>query len=162
MTSKNVPSKSVTSINNQELRRWLERAQIENFECGQCDGIHLSALDSGEGPVECRVMHRPEALMLLTQVELRPSAILPMGAFAGVLCAEFPEIKVHVECPDEEVPSLVISHAAPHLFKLEEQVFVGWIRWYLVQTQQIIDEARHSGLLGNAPEQEASAGGHLH
>lgn len=152
----------MSPLSNQELRQWLDRAQIENFECGQCDGIHLSALDSGEGPVECRIMHRPDALMLLTQVELRPSAVLPMGAFAGVLCAEFPEIKVHVECPDEEVPSLVISHAAPHLFNVSEEAFVGWVRWYLSATQQVIDEARHSGLLGTPPEQNASAAGALH
>lgn len=152
----------MNQLNNEELRTWLNRAQIENFECGQCDGIHLSALDSGDGPVECRVMHRPDALMLLTQVELRPSAVLPMGAFAGVLCAEFPEIKVHVECPDEEVPSLVISHAVPHLLNIGEASFVRWIQWYLALTQQVIDEARQSGLLGNPADQAAGAGGALH
>lgn len=149
-------------LSNQDLRTWLSRAQIENFECGQCDGIHLSALDSGDGPVECRVMHRPDSLLLLTQVELRPSAVLPMGAFAGVLCAEFPEIKVHVECPDEEVPSLVISHAVPHLFSVGEGSFVGWVQWYLAATQQVIDEARQSGLLGNPPEPLAGDAGALH
>lgn len=149
-------------LSNQELRTWLDRAQIENFECGQCDGIHLSTLDSGEGPVECRVMHRPDSLLLLTQVELRPSAVLPMGAFAGVLCAEFPEIKVHVECPDEEIPSLVISHAVPHLMNIGENTFVGWVHWYLAITQQVIEEARQSGLLGTPPEQVASAAGALH
>lgn len=147
---------------NQELRTWLNRANIENFECGQCDGIHLSALDSGEGPVECRIMHRPDSLLLLTQVELRPSAVLPMGAFAGVLCAEFPEIKAHVECPDEEVPSLVISHALPHLLNVGENAFVGWVQWYLALTQQVIDEARQSGLLGNPQDQAEGSAGALH
>ncbi len=149
-------------LSNQELREWLSRAQIENFECGQCDGIHLSVLDSGDGPVECRVMQRPESVLLLTQVELRPSVVLPMGAFAGALCAEFPEIKVHVECPDEEVPSLVISHAVPHLMNIGEASFVGWVQWYLSATQQVIDEARQSGLLGNPPEESAIAGGAVH
>lgn len=145
----------------QELRTWLNRAQIENFECGQCDGIHLSALDSGEGPMECRLMGRPDSVALMTQVELRPSVVLPMAAFAGILCSEFPDIKIHVECPDEEVPSLVISHTVPHLLNIAETAFVAWVQWYLGLTQQIIDEARQSGLLGE-PEAPTTGGSALH
>ncbi|CBL44990.1 Conserved hypothetical protein [gamma proteobacterium HdN1] len=152
----------MTSQPNKELRAWLDRARIENYECGHCDGVHLSALDPGEGPMECRIMPSPNSLLLLTQIELRPSAILPMGAFVNVLNSEYAEIKVHVECPDEEMPSLVISHALPHFLNLVEPAFVAWVQWYLAFTQQIIDEVRQSGLLETPPNQASENGSALH
>jgi hypothetical protein len=150
----------MSQLDKDTVREWLSAAHVDHYECGHCDGTHISALDSGEGPLECRVMWQPASLLLLTQVELRPSAIVPMAALATGLCAESAELKIHVESMDEEPPSLVISHAIPAFIPLSRKAFTEWVQWYLAETQRIIDDVRQTGLLGQA--ESAPSGGALH
>ena len=37
------------------LQGWLDEARVQYSECGECEGLHLAALQSIEGVIDSRI-----------------------------------------------------------------------------------------------------------
>ena len=91
------------------LQQWLEKARVEYSECGECEGLHLAALKSIEGVIDSRLFLERYGLLLSTELEIRPMALLPMSADLGRINMDYPTLKVFVDVVDDATPQLVMA-----------------------------------------------------
>ena len=67
------------------LQGWLDATDIDYHLCGECDGLHISALQSLDGIVDSRLFRERYGLLLTTELEIRPVALLALSADIGRL-----------------------------------------------------------------------------
>lgn len=91
------------------LQRWLKKARVEFSECGECEGLHLAALKSIEGVIDSRVFLERYGLLLTTELEIRPMALLPVSADLGRINMDYPTLKIFLDVVDDATPQLVIA-----------------------------------------------------
>jgi hypothetical protein len=89
------------------LARWLEDIRVENYLCGHCDGLHISALHTLDGVVDSRIYLEQSALFFNTTFEIRPTALLPLAADLGRLNMDYPTLKIFPDVVDDAAPQLV-------------------------------------------------------
>ena len=95
------------------LERWLEDIHVENYLCGHCDGLHISALHALEGVENSRVYLEQGTLFFSTEFELRPTAVLFLVADIGRLNLDYPTLKIFPDVVDDATPQLVASASLP-------------------------------------------------
>ncbi len=91
------------------LESWLDKARIEHYLCGECEGLHLPVLQKLEAVVNSRVFQQSFGLVVSTELEIRPVAILPLAADLCRLNLDYPTLKIFVDVVDDATPQLVIS-----------------------------------------------------
>ena len=91
------------------LMQWLQEARVQFSECGECDGLHLAALQSIEGVIDSRLFDERYGLLLTTELEIRPMALLPLAADLGRINMDYPTLKVFVDVVDDATPQLVMA-----------------------------------------------------
>ncbi len=91
------------------LELWLEDIRVENYLCGHCEGLHISALHALEGVVDSRIYLEQRVLFFSTTFELRPTALLPLAADLGRLNMNYPTLKIFLDIVDDATPQLVAS-----------------------------------------------------
>jgi hypothetical protein len=62
-----------------QLQQWLKDARVEYSECGECEGLHLAALQGIEGVIDSRLFLERYGLLLTTEIEIRPMALHAPG-----------------------------------------------------------------------------------
>jgi len=91
------------------LEDWLQHIHVDNFLCGECEGLHLSALQDIEGVVNSRVFVHKTHILVTTELEIRPMAVLPLASDLGRINIDYPSLKVFLDIVDDETPQLVAS-----------------------------------------------------
>lgn len=91
------------------LQRWLEDARVKYYLCGQCDGLHIAALQEVEGMIDSRLFLEPWGLLLTSELEIRPMALLPLAADLGRLNMDYPTLKLFQDVVDDATPQLVAA-----------------------------------------------------
>jgi hypothetical protein len=91
------------------LKRWMDEARVEYSECAECDGLHLAALQGIEGVIDSRLFLERYGLLLTTELEIRPMALLPLAADLGRINMDYPTLKVFLDVVDDATPQLVIA-----------------------------------------------------
>jgi hypothetical protein len=91
------------------LERWLEDIRVENYLCGHCEGLHISALHALDGVVDSRIYLEKSVLFFSTTFEIRPTALLPVAADLGRLNMNYPTLKIFPDIVDDATPQLVAS-----------------------------------------------------
>jgi copper chaperone CopZ len=91
------------------LERWLEEIHVENYHCGHCEGLHISALHALDGTVNSRIYLEESVLFFSTSFEVRPTALLPLSAELGRLNMDYPTLKLFLDVVDDATPQLVAS-----------------------------------------------------
>ncbi|MCB1708828.1 MAG: YbjN domain-containing protein [Halioglobus sp.] len=102
MTSIRVPDKAL-------LQEWLDQAGIEHYLCGQCEGLHIRVLQETRGVIDSRLFLEDYGLLLTTELELRPGALLRVSADLGRLNMDYPTLKIFLDVVDEALPQLVAA-----------------------------------------------------
>ncbi|MEE4279201.1 MAG: YbjN domain-containing protein [Halieaceae bacterium] len=95
------------------LKRWLEEARVQYSECGECEGLHLAALQSIEGVIDSRLFLERYGLLLTTEIEIRPMALLPLAADLGRINMDYPTLKIFLDVVDDATPQLVMAGVLP-------------------------------------------------
>lgn len=96
-----------TSSLADRLHEWLSEANIEYYLCDQCNGLHLSSIQSLAGVVESRLFMEDWGLLISTEYLVRPTAILPLATELGRLNAGYPTLKLFLDVVDDALPQLV-------------------------------------------------------
>lgn len=135
------------------VMRWLQSARIEHYVCDQCHGIHIVSLQSVDGVQESRVFVEEEGLLFSTELELRPSALLPMVADVGRLNMQYPSLKVFVDVTDDSLPRLVVGHTVFTKAGLSLEQFMLFVNSTIATTHEVVAECERLGYL-NLPEIE--------
>ena len=91
------------------LEDWLGDADMECYLCGQCEGLHIRILQGARGVIDSRLFIEYYGLLLTTELEIRPGALLQVSADLGRLNLDYPTLKVFLDVVDEAVPQLVVA-----------------------------------------------------
>lgn len=95
------------------LKHWLGKAKVEFSECGECEGLHLASLQGIEGVIDSRLFVERYGLLLSTELEIRPMALLPLSADLGRINMDYPVLKVFLDVVDDATPQLVMAAVLP-------------------------------------------------
>lgn len=90
-----------------QVHQWLRQAGISYYLCDQCNGLHLSAVQSLAGVVESRLFVEDWGLLISTEFVVRPTAMLPLAADLGRLNADYPTLKLFLDVVDDAMPQVV-------------------------------------------------------
>ena len=140
VTSPVIPDKTL-------LQGWLEQAHVEYHECGRCEGLHLEALRDIEGIIDCRLFLEPWGLLLTTELEVRPMALLPLAADLGRLNMDFPTLKLFQDVVDDATPQLVAAGTLLASAVLTLEQFAAFVAGTVTATRQLAEECQQLGYL---------------
>ena len=133
MTTPVIPDKHL-------LENWLEQAHVEYHECGRCEGLHLDTLQGLEGIIDCRLFLEPWGLLLTTELEVRPMALLPLAADLGRLNMDYPTLKLFQDVVDDATPQLVAAGTVLGSAGLTLEQFAGFVASTITATRQLAEE----------------------
>ena len=140
----NIPSSEM-------IMRWLQQARIEHYVCDQCHGIHMVSLQSVEGIQESRIFVEEEGLLFSSELEVRPSSLLPLVAELGRLNMQYPSLKVFLDIIDDNLPRLVVGHTVFTKAGLTVEQFLLFVESTTAATHEVVSECERLGFL-NLPE----------
>lgn len=91
------------------LERWLEDIHVENYLCGECEGLHINAVHELEGVVNSRIYLEQSIVCFSTALVVRPTALLPLSADLGRLNMDYPTLKIFLDVVDDATPELIVT-----------------------------------------------------
>jgi len=122
-----------------QLERWLKQSGTAYDICHQCEGLHLQALRPVEGVIESRLFLERYGLLLTTELEIRPMAILALSADLSRLNMDYPTLKVFLDIGDETVPQLVVAGVQLTGSGLSFEQFSAFVAMTLEETRQLAE-----------------------
>jgi hypothetical protein len=134
------------------LERWLRDSLVEFEDCGRCDGLHLPPLRSVEGVIDSRLFLERYGLLLTTELEIRPMAVLPLSADLGRLNMDYPTVKVFLDVADDAIPQLVIAGVLPTGAGITPEQCAAFIALTLEETRQLAADCLQLNYLFAEPE----------
>jgi len=105
--------RELQKLDRELLKTWLQEARVEFSECGECEGLHLAALQGIEGVIDSRLFLERYGLLLTTELEVRPMALLALSADVGRINMDYPTLKVFLDVVDDATPQLVMAGLLP-------------------------------------------------
>ena len=120
-----------------ELESWLRESRIEFEDCGRCEGLHLPPLRAVEGVIDSRLFLERYGLLLTTELEIRPMAVLPLAADVGRLNMDYPTLKVFLDIADDAIPQLVVAGVLPSGAGLAREQVATFVELTLEETRQL-------------------------
>ncbi|MBV7598131.1 YbjN domain-containing protein [Aeromonas sp. sia0103] len=136
----NIPSSEM-------IMRWLQQARIEHYVCDQCHGIHMVSLQSVEGIQESRIFVEEEGLLFSSELEVRPSSLLPVMAELGRLNMQYPSLKVFLDIIDDNLPRLIVGHTVFTKAGLSVEQFLLFVESTTATTHEVVAECERLGFL---------------
>lgn len=138
---------SVFSPDASQVGQWLERAGYEHYVCEHCHGLHLADIQSRDGVLDSRLFVEPEGLLLSTELELRPSALLMVQADLTRLNMIMPGLKVFIDINDETVPRLVACDLLMSGAGVSFEQFQHFLQVTLAATGELLEDCRQTACL---------------
>lgn len=138
---------------------WLEEAGIPHYLCGQCRGLHLPQLQQRDGVIEARLFVEDFGLSLVTELDLRATALLPATADVGLMNLDFPLLKIFPDVIDGELPKLVGEGILLTGAGVTFEQFRYFVRETIKQTEAFVETCRQRDFLV-APEPSPNANLH--
>ncbi|PLW68939.1 YbjN domain-containing protein [Pseudohalioglobus lutimaris] len=119
------------------LESWLAEARVDFYTCGRCEGLHLRALQEMEGVIDSRLFLEPWGLLLTTELEIRPMALLPLAADLGRLNMDYPTLKLFQDVVDDATPQLVAAGTQLGGAGVTLEQFAGFVANTVSATRQV-------------------------
>ena len=145
MTSIQVPDKAL-------LQEWLDATGTEHYLCGQCVGLHIRALQDTLGVIDSRLFLEEYGLLLTTELEIRPGALLLLSADLGRLNMDYPTLKIFLDVVDEALPQLVVAAMCPAGAGLSRSQFKLFVATTLEAAAHLAQSCEQLNYLYTAPE----------
>jgi hypothetical protein len=137
------------------LEHWLDDAHVEYGLCNQCEGLHIPALQEVEGVVDSRLFVESYGLLLSTELEIRPMALLHVSADLGRLNMDFPTLKIFIDLVDDATPQLVLAGCLPVKEGVSREQFAHFFAVTVEATAQVAAECLHLDYLFAAADSAA-------
>ena len=140
------------------LEQWLKTMHVEHYLCGECEGLHINALQSIEGVVNSRLFVQKSNLLLSTELEVRPMAILALAADLGRINMDYPTLKIFLDVVDDATPQLVVAGNLLSSSGVSEAQFGDFVVNALDGTRLLADECLSLDYLFAESGQQAPGG----
>ncbi len=128
------------NIDRDTCANWLQQSETDFHHCGECDALHLDAVRDTPGVVDCRLFVEPWGLLLTCELELRPTALLPISADLGRLNMDYPTLKLFTDVLDDAMPQLVASATVLTSGGLHQPQFDAFVDQALRAIAQLAEE----------------------
>jgi len=138
------------------LQRWLDEAHVEHHLCDQCEGLHIRTLQELEGVIDSRLFLESYGLLLTTELELRPMALLPAVADLGRLNMDYPTLKIFADVVDDATPQLVVAANIPVSAGLTLKQFAHFVAVTIASTRKLAEECLQLDYLFPAADSDGS------
>jgi len=145
VTSIQVPDKAL-------LQAWLDATGTDYHLCGRCEGLHIRALQDTLGVVDSRLFLEDYGLLLTTELEIRPGALLLLSADLGRLNMDYPTLKIFLDVVDEALPQLVVAAMCPAGAGLSRDQFKLFVATTIEATAHLAQGCEQLNYLYTAPE----------
>ena len=89
------------------IEQWLAAMGLGHYTCDHCSALHITAVQGAEGTLENRLFVEEWGLLLSTEFQVRPMAMLPLVAELGQINTNYPTLKLFLDIVDDAVPQLV-------------------------------------------------------
>lgn len=142
----------------QLLQAWLTDIHVEHHLCGECEGLHINALQSLEGVVNSRVFLQEHGLLFSTEIEVRPMAILALAADLGRINMDYPNLKIFLDVVDDSTPQLVVAATMLTTAGIAARQFDNFIVSTLDGVRLLVDECQQMDYLFVEPAGMPAAG----
>ena len=129
-----------SKIDRNLLQDWLRQSKVDFHVCRNCEGLHIEALQDIEGLIDSRLFLEPWGLLLTSELEIRPMALLPLAADLGRLNMEYPTLKLFQDVVDDATPQLVVAGVLPAGAGLTLEQVANFLSIVIGATRQIADE----------------------
>lgn len=140
------------------VEAWLNAARLEFNTCDQCPGLHLPALQNLEGVIDSRLFLESWGLLLTTELEIRPMALMPLAGDLGRLSMNFPTLKIFQDIVDDATPQLVVAGSQLGAAGLTREQFAAFISSTITATRQLAEECLQLNYLFAAAEPDLTPG----
>jgi hypothetical protein len=122
------------------LRDWLTKAKVQYSECDECAGLHLDALKDIEGIIDSRVFLERYGLLLSSELEVRPMALMPLSADLGRINMDYPVLKIFLDVVDDATPQLVMAGILPSQAGLTLEQVANFVSMVMEATRKLAAE----------------------
>jgi predicted TIM-barrel enzyme len=122
------------------LEQWLRDTHVTFDHCGECEGLHLSALQSIDGVIDSRIFLEHWGILLTTELEIRPMAMLAVCADLGRLNMNYPTLKIFLDVVDDATPQLVMAGTLPAGAGLSEPQCANFVSLTMEATRELAAE----------------------
>ncbi len=146
MTSLHIPDKSL-------LQHWLDESGVDHYHCGQCEGLHLRALQDTRGVIDSRLFLEEYGLLITTELEIRPAMVLLVAAELGRINMDYPTLKVFLDVIDEALPQLVVAASFSTGAGLSPEQFAHFVATTVEATSHLAESCLQLDYLYPAAEQ---------
>lgn len=130
-----------------QVKRWLDEGSTTNYICEHCDGLHLSELQQMDGVLDSRIFVESDHLILTTEMEVRPTALLPLTIETGRLNMAFPHSKIFLEVTDDALPKLVVMDTLHTRAGVSFSQFRHFLLTTMENTRQLVSDCQNMGVL---------------
>ena len=139
-----------------QLEHWLSDMQLENYRCGECDGVHINALQSLDGVVNSRIFLQSTGILFSSELEIRPMAILPLASDLGRISMDYINLKVFIDVVDDATPQLVIMTQLPCAAGIAQAQFAEFVSTTIDGKRVLAEECLRLDYLFEEPDQPIS------
>jgi hypothetical protein len=127
------------ALSRDQVQSWIEACSLEAYVCSDCEGIHLPVWEGRPGVLEARCFVESDRCSVLTEIAIRPSAVLPLQGAVHFMNYDFSLLKVMISMDDEDVPRMLLTLAIP-LKHLSAPMFKDWLDMLLTEMDAIYDQ----------------------
>ena len=152
----------VVNADAEQVKQWLQQANIRHYICEHCHGLPLSELQEREGVVDARLFVEEDGILLTTELELRPSALFAVQAELTRLNMAYPSIKLFLDVSDDSLPRLVACDLLLGRHGVSFEQFIYFVQATVDATVQLLDEGQEFNWLIWPDEMDSGAGEALH
>ncbi len=135
------------SLSRVTIESWLDEARVDYFTCERCEGLHLESLQDIEGIIDSRLFLEPWGLLLTTELEIRPMALLPVAADLGRLNMDYPTLKLFQDVVDDATPQLVVAGTLLGGAGINLEQFATFVASTVAATREVGKECLHLNYL---------------
>ena len=152
----------VVNADADQVKRWLQQANIQHYICEHCHALHLSELQGREGVVDARLFVEDDGILLTSELEVRPAALFAVQAELSRLNKAYPSVKLFLDVNDDSLPRLVVCDLLLGRNGVTFEQFIYFVQATVDATSQLLDECQEEGWLLWPDDFDPDAGGALH
>lgn len=134
------PMTGLKKPDRKQLETWLADSHVTFDHCGDCEGLHLAALQSVDGVIDSRIFLEHWGILFTTELEIRPMAMLAVCADLGRLNMNYPTLKMFLDIVDDATPQLVIAGTLPMGAGLSEAQCAHFVSTTMEGTRELAAE----------------------
>ncbi|MEA1064600.1 YbjN domain-containing protein [Apirhabdus apintestini] len=129
------------------LRRWLDELSVSFFECDTCQALHLPHMQDFNGVFDAKIDLVDNILLFSALAEVKPSALLALGADLSAINASSLTVKAFIDIQDDNLPKLVVCQSLSACVGITPSQFAWFLRQSEEQVSMVILEAQAQDLL---------------